>query len=803
MHHLKKARELVAQMTLLEKASLCSGKDFWYLKSIDRLGLPSIMVTDGPHGLRKQLSSSEDLGISENFPAVCFPTACALACSFDRELLREVGSTIGEECRQEEVAVLLGPGINIKRSPLCGRNFEYYSEDPHLSGHLAAAFIDGVQSQGVGTSLKHYAANNQEKRRLTVDAVMDERTFREIYLAGFECAIKLVQPWSVMCSYNRVFGEHASQNERLLTSILRNEWGFKGLVVSDWGAVVDRVKGLTAGLDLEMPHLGETNDNRILQAAQNGGLPVEVLDRAAQRVTELILRAQDRKPYKYNIKKHRAIARRAAARSAVLLKNEGILLPGSPGGRAAVIGAFARIPRYQGTGSSRITPIQVDNACDELNAMGLEFEYAEGYREESDLPDETLIAEACRVAAGKDVVYIFAGLPDRYEAETFDRENLAMPQSHNNLIEAVSRVNENVVVILYCGGVVELPWADKVKAILLMHLGGEAVSGAVADLLLGKANPSGKLAETWPFKLEDNPSYNYFPGYPLTVEYREGLFVGYRYYDAAAKEVRFPFGYGLSYTTFQYSNLVLSKEEMGDAVSLDVNCTVTNNGPRAGSEIVQLYIAKKGSVIIRPEQELKGFSCVHLDAGESKEVKFTLSMRDFAYYNISLADWHVESGEYEVRIGASSRDIRLYRTLAYASSAPATLPDQRSTTPCYYQLAEGIKVSDAEFTELLGRPIPPRERVKGSPHTINSTITDIQDNWFGRILHGIFYRQVDKMGAKDPFLKMMAEKIIPDMPLRFLTMTGSEGLSIIQVEGLVEILNGHYIRGTRKLVGKK
>ena len=445
----------------------------------------------------------------------------------------------------------------------------------------------------------------------------------------------------------------------------------------------------------------------------------------------------------------------------------------------------------------------MDNACDELKALGLEFEYADGYREESDLPDEPLIAEACRAAAGKDIVYIFAGLPDRYEAETFDRDNLALPQSHNSLIEAVSEVNENVVVILYCGGVVEIPWAEKVKAILLMHLGGEAVSGAVADLLLGRVNPSGKLAESWPLKLEDNPAYKYFPGYPLTVEYREGLFVGYRYYDKAEKQVRYPFGFGLSYTSFAYSDMVLSSLDMRDNSTLDVTCKVTNTGSRAGSEIVQLYIAKNGSVIIRPEQELKGFSILHLQPGESKEVSFTLSMRDFAYYNTRLADWHVENGSYEVRIGTSSRDIRLKENLQYTSSVTAALPDMRASTPCYYDLADGIEVSDAEFITLIGRPIPPRERVKGSPHTINSTITDIQDKWFGRILNGVFHRQIEKMGAKDPFLKMMAEKIIADMPLRFLTMMGSDGLSILQVEGLVEILNGHYFRGIKKFAKRK
>ncbi len=799
MAYKDKSSELVAQMTLKEKASLCSGKDYWYLKSIDRLGLPAIMLTDGPHGLRKQLSSSEVLGISENIPAVCFPTASALACSFDLDLLREVGSAIAEECRQEGVAVLLGPGINIKRSPLCGRNFEYYSEDPYLSGHLGAAFIEGVQIQGVGTSLKHFAANNQEKRRLTVDAVMDERTFREIYLAGFEHAIKHAKPWTVMCAYNRVFGEFASQNERLLTRILRDEWGYEGLVVSDWGAVVDRVKALAAGLDLEMPHLGTTHDERIAQAVTIGAIPVEVLDRAVERVTALILRAQQRQPFTYDVNAHRALARRAAAQSAVLLKNENDLLPGKPSDTAAVIGFFAKIPRYQGSGSSRITPIRMEDACEELKALGLQFEYAEGYREESDMPDEALVTEACRVAAGKDIVYIFAGLPDRFESETFDRDSLAMPQSHKRLIEAVSEVNENVVVILYCGGVVELPWADKVKAILLMHLGGEAVSGAVADLLLGKVAPSGKLAETWPFKLEDNPSYSYFPGYPLTVEYREGGFVGYRYYDTAEKPVRYPFGFGLSYTTFAISDLLLSSRDVGDEDTLQISCSVTNTGSRPGSEVIQLYLAKKGSVIIRAEQELKGFTKVHLAPGESREAHFSLSSRDFAYYNTSLADWHVESGEYEVRVGSSSREIHVRENLHYTSGVKADLPDLREKTPGYYNLANGLLVSDGEFTTLLGRQIPPRERVKGSPHSINSTITDIQDNWFGRILRVFLDRQVNKLGAKDPFLKMMAEKIVADMPLRFITMTGGDGMSILQVEGLVDILNGKLLSGLKKL----
>jgi len=795
----EKARELVAKMTLEEKASLCSGKDFWYLKNIERLGLPAIMLTDGPHGLRKQLSSSEDLGISENVPAVCFPTAAAMACSFDPNLLHEVGKAIAQECLQEGVSVLLGPGMNIKRSPLCGRNFEYYSEDPYLSGRLAAAFIEGVQSRGVGTSLKHFAANNQEKRRLTVDAVMDERTFREIYLAGFEYAVKKASPWTVMCSYNRVFGEFASQNDYLLTRILREEWGFEGLVVSDWGAVVDRVKALAAGLDLEMPHLGPTHDERVAQAVADGKIPVEVLDHAAENVTTLILRSQSHESCRYDASAHHALARRAAAESAVLLKNADHLLPGSTSATAAVIGAFARIPRYQGSGSSRITPIQVDDACVELEKLGLHLEYTEGYREASDLPDDTLIAEACRTAAGKDIVYLFAGLPDRYESETFDREHLSLPQSHNRLIEAVSEVNRNVVVILYCGGVVELPWADKVKSILLLQLGGEAVGGAAADLLLGLVNPSGKLAESWPLKLEDNPSYNYFPGFPLTVEYREALFVGYRYYDSARVSVRFPFGFGLSYTSFGLNDLRLSSDEISDGDTLQVSCRVTNTGSRAGSEVVQLYVAKKDSVIIRAEQELKRFVKVHLAPGENRKVQFDLSSRDFAYYNVHLSGWHVEEGDYEIRVGSSSRNIQLKQSLRLTTKIKADLPDMRQETPSYYSLPQGLIVSDEEFSRLLGRALPPRERVKGSPHTINSTITDIQDNSFGRILKGVLDRKVTKLGAKDPFLKTMAEKIINDMPLRFLTMLGRDSMSILQVEGLVDLLNGRVLKGIRKL----
>lgn len=799
----KKAKDLVAQMTLEEKASLCSGKNFWYLKGIERLGLPEIMVTDGPHGLRKQELKADHLGLNNSVPAVCFPTASVTACSFDRELLKEMGKAIGEECRQEKVSVILGPGVNIKRSPLCGRNFEYFSEDPFLSGEMAAAFINGVQSQNVGVSIKHFAANNQEKRRLTIESVLDERTFREIYLPAFEMAVKKSQPWTVMCSYNRIFGEFASQYERLLTTILRDEWGFEGLVVSDWGANVERVKGVRAGMDLEMPHVGPQNDARIVQAVKDGTLSLEKLDGAATRVTELILRASGNPETKYDVAAHHATARRIAAQSAVLLKNEGGILPGNPNQKAAVIGAFARHPRYQGTGSSKIQTTSLDDACEELQKLGLAFEYAEGYLLDTDEPDEVLINEACKVAAGKDIVYLFAGLPDRYEAEGFDRKNMSMPKNHNQLIEAISKVNPQVVVVLQGGAPMETPWADQVKGILMMYLAGQAGCGACADLLLGVANPGGKLAETWPMVGSDAPTHENFPGSSSTVEYREGLFVGYRFYDKAQKRVRYPFGHGLSYTQFDYADIKCSAKTMKDTDSVEVSCTIKNTGKLAGSETVQLYVACKNSVIIRPEQELKGFEKVTLKAGESKVVSFTLSKRNFSYYNVENNAWHVESGDYEIRVAASSQDIRLITKVHIESTTTITLPDYRNNLPGYYDLSNGMQISDKEFETLLGRPIPPGERPEGLPHTINSTMTDIQDKWLGRLLLTIMKKGIEKMAKGSPDIKIIAEAMMMDMPLRFLTMSSDGGFTIDQVDGLVEMLNGHFFKGLKIFLSKK
>ncbi len=803
MDNKEKARSLVSQMTLAEKASLCSGRDFWYLKGVERLGLQPIMVTDGPHGLRKQAGSVDEVGLTNSTPAVCFPTASAVACSFDRDLLNEMGKTIAEECRQEEVAVLLGPGVNMKRSPLCGRNFEYFSEDPYLAGECAAAFIDGVQSQNVGVSIKHYAANNQEKGRMIIDSVMDERTFREIYLPAFETAVKKAKPWTVMCSYNKLFGEYASVNHRLLTEILREEWGFDGVVMSDWGATVDRVKGLAAGLDLEMPHLGDLTDKQIVQAVEDCSLSMEILDRAATRLTELILRAGARKPFKYDVEAHRLKARQAAIASAVLLKNEAEILPGNIKRKAAVIGTFAKQPRYQGTGSSKIRSIKVDSVCDELTQLGLEFKYADGYRMNSDKPDQALIEEACAIAKTAEIAYVFAGLPDSYEAEGFDRDDMHMPAAHVDLINAVSKVNAHVVVILQGGAPMEMTWAEHVQGILLMYLAGEAGAGACADLLLGIAAPSGKLAESWPFADIDSPSHGNFPGYPLSVEYREGLFIGYRYYDKAKKAVRYPFGYGLSYTKFAYADLELSRKTMKDTDTLTVSCTISNIGKTAGSEVVQLYVACKDSVIIRPVQELKGFEKVYLKPGESKKIFFNLDKRAFAYYNTSISGWHVEAGEYEVRIGASSQDVRLSGKVAVESTVKAAIPDLRKEAPCYYDLTNGINVPDEVFELVIGRPIPQRRRKKGEPHTIQSTLSDIQDNPVGKFLMRAMKKQMDKMAAGDPEFKKMAEKMIPDMPLRFLGMMSGGTFSLTRIQSLVEMMNGHYLKGLKLMRQKE
>ncbi|MUG45702.1 glycoside hydrolase family 3 C-terminal domain-containing protein [Paenibacillus woosongensis] len=676
-------KSLIAQMTLEEKAGLCSGLDFWHLKGIERLGIPSIMVTDGPHGLRKQAADADHLGLNESVPATCFPSAVGLASTWNRELIRQVGEALGQECQAENVAVLLGPGANIKRSPLCGRNFEYFSEDPYLSSQMAASHIRGVQSQGVGTSLKHFAANNQEHRRMSTDAVVDERTLREIYLASFEHAVRDAQPWTVMCAYNRVNGEFASEHEELLTSVLRDEWGFEGFVVSDWGAVNERVKALEAGLELEMPSSSGLGEQKIIAAVQNGTLAEAKLDQAVERLLNIIFKAVDEKRENavYDQEVHHQLAKEVAMESMVLLKNEDRLLPLAKQGKIAVIGTLAAKPRYQGGGSSHILPTKLDNVFEEIvqAAGGAEVFFAEGYPLEHDEIDAESMAKAKETAQNADVAVLFIGLPDRYESEGYDREHLSIPQNQIALIEAVASVQPNLVAVLSNGAPIEMPWLPKVKAVLEGYLGGQALGGAIASLLFGDANPSGKLAETFPMKLSDNPSYLNFPGDGDKVEYKEGIFVGYRYYDTKEVEPLFPFGHGLSYTEFSYRDMSISSKEIADSDTVEISVFVKNTGRTAGKEIVQLYVRDVQSSVTRPEKELKGFEKISLKPGEEKRVIFTLNKRSFAYYNVELQDWHVETGEFEILIGKSSREIVLRDTLIVRSGTAVKMKVNRNT----------------------------------------------------------------------------------------------------------------------------
>ena len=663
-----KIRELIAQMTLEEKAGLCSGADFWHTKAVERLGVPASMVSDGPHGLRKQDQEADHLGVNDSIKAVCFPAASATAASFDKALIEKMGEAVGDSCQHEKLSVVLGPAVNIKRSPLCGRNFEYFSEDPYLTGKMAAAFIHGVQSKNVGVSIKHFAANSQEHRRMSSSSDADERTLREIYFPGFEIPVKEEQPWTVMCSYNRVNGVFASENHWLLTEVLRDEWGFEGYVMSDWGAVSDRVKGVEAGLDLEMPSSGGYNDRKIVEAVRAGKLDEKYVDLAVERILNIVFRyTENAKPETpWDMEADHLLAADIAADCMVLLKNEDSVLPLSRDDEVAFIGEFAAKPRFQGGGSSHINCFKTTSALEA--AEGLKVTYARGYSIETDEATDEMIAEAVAAAKKAKTAVVFAGLPDVYESEGYDRSHMRMPECQNALIEAVAAANPNTVVVLHNGSPVEMPWIGCVKGVVEAYLGGQAVGLATVRVLYGDVNPSGRLPETFPKKLSDNPSYLFYGGEGNVTEYREGVFVGYRYYDKKEAEVLFPFGHGLSYTSFAFSDLKLDKTEMDDTDTLNVSVRVKNTGSRAGKTVVQLYVCDKQSTPIRPIRELKGFEKTALEPGEEKEVRFTLNKRAFAYWNTEIHDWHVETGEFFIEIGASSRDIILAETVTVRST---------------------------------------------------------------------------------------------------------------------------------------
>lgn len=707
-------KKIIAEMTLEEKAGLCSGADFWHTKAVERLDVKRITMSDGPHGLRRQEEEGDHLGMGGSVPAVCFPAGCATAASFDDKLIHALGEELGEECRAEGVNVLLGPAANIKRSPLCGRNFEYFSEDPYLASRMAANYIKGVQSKGVGTSLKHFLANNQEHRRMSSSSEIDERTLREIYLAAFEEAVKESKPWTIMCSYNRINGTYAAENKKFLTDVLRKEWGFDGFVVSDWGAVNDRPADLEAGLDLEMPGSFGINDERIIEAVKAGTLSEETLDTAVERILRIVEKshAVDRTaPYDKDASHN--LARKMAGECMVLLKNEGVL-PLSKEDKVAFIGEFAEKPRYQGGGSSHINSFKTESAWD--GADKAYVIYAKGYDTNADKVDEALLKEAVEVAKAVKTAVVFAGLPDSYESEGYDRSHMKMPDCQNALIEAVSEVNPNTVVVLHNGSPVEMPWINKVKAVLEVYLGGQAVGGATLDVLYGDVNPSGRLAETFPIKLEDNPSYLYYRGEGDRVEYREGIFVGYRYYDKKKMDVLFPFGHGLSYTEFDFSNLQLSAEEMRDTDTLQVTVDVKNVGSRSGKTVVQLYVAPPEGDVIRPVRELKGYEKIFLAPGESKKVSFTLSKRAFSYYDTEIGGFRAPAGEYGIEIGASSRNI-LLRALVKLTESKSRRPKVGMDTifldilklpdamPLVNEIVKKMDVADAGSAESMGEGV--------------------------------------------------------------------------------------------------
>lgn len=803
--------EIIGKMSLKQKADFASGYDYWHLESAQDLGLPKIMITDGPHGLRKQNPNGNSVGLGNSYPSTCMPPAATSACSWDENLLREEGEALAEECLQEKVSVILGPGTNIKRSPVCGRNFEYFSEDPLLAGKMSAGLINGCQSKGIGTSLKHFACNSQEAFRMIINEVIDERTMREIYFPAFEIAVKEAQPWTIMNSYNRINGVYASQNDWLQNKVARDEWGFEGLFVTDWGASVDRVPGLKAGTDLEMPSSGTLNAERIVAAVENGELDEAVLDERIDMVVDLILKSKPalEKDFKFDIEEHHAVARKVAEGSMVLLKNEDNVLPLKEGQKIAVIGEMAKAPRYQGSGSSVINPTKLDNAYDSLIEAGVNVTYAQGYykapptkKDKSRKSDTELISEAAVAAKAADVAVVFIGLTEALEAEGYDRADIEIPAEHNALVAEVVKANPNTVVVLAGGAVVHIPWIDNVKAVLNSGLGGQAGGSAVANILTGKVNPSGKTAETYPLSFEENPVYGNYPGQPVVSEHKESLYVGYRYYDTAKKDVLFPFGYGLSYTTFEYSDIKLSASEIKDTDTVEVSFKIKNTGSVDGAEIAQVYVADKDSTIFRPEKELRAFTKVFLKAGEEKEVSLTLGKRAFAYYNVNIGDWHVETGEFDILVGASSRDIKLSAGIHVASTVDAEIPNYKETAPAYYT-ADISEMTGEQWAAVYGQELPSAERDTTKKITIYNCLDDASHTKWGGKIGRLIKKVISNFGSAENGDAAMLQAMAVQIPIRNFISMSMGVFSPKMAEGLLQILNDDEstIKGVGKILG--
>ena len=776
-----KHKELISQLTLEEKASLMSGANFWNTKPVARLGIPGMMLTDGPHGLRKQGGKADHLGLNKSIPATCYPSAAGLANTWDEALIEEMGECLGLEAASEGVSVLLGPGVNIKRSPLCGRNFEYFSEDPYLSGKMAAALIRGIQSNGISACVKHYAANSQELRRMTNDSVVDERTLREIYLPAFEMAVKEGGVKSLMTSYNRVNGIYAHEHPHLLRDILYGEWGFEGMVVSDWGGNNDRVESVRNGGTLEMPSSNGQTDRHIVKAVQEGRLEEAVLDEQVDRLLELVLSTQPHITGKtYDRDAHHGAAAKVAEKCAVLLKNENGILPLDKQQRIAVIGDFAKAPRYQGAGSSKINPTKLECGLDALKEIGANIAgFASGFRR-GGKKDPMLIRQACNLAKDADVVLLWLGLDEGGEAEGVDRENMKLPENQIALLHALTQVNTNIVVVLSCGCAVEMQWDEKAKAVIHGYLGGQAGALAMAKLLTGEVSPSGKLSETVPVCYEEVSSSAYYPGMEATSEYREGLYVGYRYFDTAKKTVKYPFGHGLSYTTFEYSNIAVT----GDSVSFRIR----NTGENFGEEIAQLYIHAETDGMFRPEQELKGFAKVSLNPGEEKEVTISLDDRSFAVWSIVENNWIIEPGRYELRIGASCRDIRLTACVEKRGAAVSNPYSGDVFAPYYAGQIQDI--SDESFAALLGREIPNTKWDRSAPIGFNDTISQgaYLDGGLGKGIYNLIALVRNVLMAVEK--KELANNVMFVMNLPWRGVARMSGvLTDEQVLALIDVIN--------------
>ena len=785
-----KHKKLLSQMTLEEKASLMSGANFWNTKPVKRLGIPGMMLTDGPHGLRKQGGKADHLGLNKSVPATCYPSAAGLANTWDEALIEEMGTFLGLEAASEGVSVLLGPGVNIKRSPLCGRNFEYFSEDPYLSGKMAAALIRGIQSNGISACVKHYAANSQELRRMTNDSVVDERALREIYLPAFEMAVKEGGVKSLMTSYNRVNGIYAHEHPHLLRDILYGEWGFDGMVVSDWGGNNDRVESVRQGGTLEMPSSNGQTDRHIVQAVREGRLDESVLDEQVDRLLDLVLTTQESITGKtYDRDAHHAAAARVAEKSAVLLKNENRILPLNKQQRIAVIGDFARNPRYQGAGSSKINPTRLDCGLDALKAIGANVTgFAPGFRR-GGKKDTMLLRQACKLAENAEIVLLWLGLDEGGEAEGVDRPDMKLPENQIALLNAVAGVNPNIVVVLSCGCAVEMDWDVKAKAVIHGYLGGQAGAPAMAKLLTGEANPCGKLSETVPLRYEDVSSAPFYPGMEATSEYRESLYVGYRYFDTAKKAVKYPFGHGLSYTEFAYSDLEIQE----DAVSFRIR----NIGDTCGEEIAQLYVHAKTNGMFRPALELKGFAKVSLEPGEEKQVIIPLNDRTFAVWSVLENNWVIEGGTYEICVGASSRDIRLRAETQKEGSAAN--PYAGEVFAPYYS-ADVQQVGDESFAALLGRAIPAARWDRNAPIGFNDTISqgEYLDGGLGKAVYNLiaFVRNVLMVLEK----KELGNNVMFVMNLPWRGVARMSGvLSDEQVLALIDVINRKK-GGLRKLL---